>query len=282
MADYALIDGYLDSLRVSVRWRRDVDDVVAEMRDHLYSAVERLDGRGTDVHLAQRQTLDRFGDPSLVARSLASTPTGGLAMPTNDTRFAGLMGMWAGALMLLLPIGWTLSMIAEERSGDWGGVERAFFITGAFALLGSAALGLLLLIGLTKRHGGFGVPGYVGLGLVALGIPASLIAWWIFGWGMLYGAGLAVFGVLMLGRQISPRVPTFALGFGMLAGVGAFVLLDAIEIGFRDSYGDYPVALAIGAWVMCGVTAYGFYSIGSWLRSEEPVDVDQNEALTAA
>ena len=38
MADYALIDGYLDSLRTAVRWRRDLDDLVAELEDHLYSA----------------------------------------------------------------------------------------------------------------------------------------------------------------------------------------------------------------------------------------------------
>ena len=64
MAEYALIDGYLDTMRTRVRWRRDVDDLVAEMEDHLYSTVERFEARGTDTQLAQRQTLDRFGDPT--------------------------------------------------------------------------------------------------------------------------------------------------------------------------------------------------------------------------
>ncbi len=46
MADYALIDGYVDTLRARMRWRGDVEDLVAEVRDHLYSAVEGLEAGG--------------------------------------------------------------------------------------------------------------------------------------------------------------------------------------------------------------------------------------------
>ena len=42
MARYALIDGYLDTMRTEIRWRRDLDDLVSEMEDHLYSTVENL------------------------------------------------------------------------------------------------------------------------------------------------------------------------------------------------------------------------------------------------
>ena len=49
MARYALIDGYLDTMRNEMRWRRDLDDVVYEMEDHLYSAVEHLVTRGAET-----------------------------------------------------------------------------------------------------------------------------------------------------------------------------------------------------------------------------------------
>ncbi len=74
MAEYALIDGYLDAFRTQVRWRRDVEDLVAEVGDHLYSTVERFEARGTDPRLAQRQTLDRFGDPDLMRSGAIFAP----------------------------------------------------------------------------------------------------------------------------------------------------------------------------------------------------------------
>ena len=46
MAHYALIDGYLDTMRSEIRWRKDLDDVVSEMEDHLYSTVEHLVASG--------------------------------------------------------------------------------------------------------------------------------------------------------------------------------------------------------------------------------------------
>ncbi len=95
MAEYVLIDGYVDTLRTRVRWRRDVDDLVAEVEDHLYSTVERFEATGTDSQLAQRKTLERFGDPDLVADAFASTPRGGIAVPTKFTRFAGLAAIFA-------------------------------------------------------------------------------------------------------------------------------------------------------------------------------------------
>ena len=78
MANYALIDGYLESMRSSIRWRRDLDDVIAEIDDHLISATERIEARGANRLDAQRRTLDQFGDPKVLAVAFASTPTGGI------------------------------------------------------------------------------------------------------------------------------------------------------------------------------------------------------------
>ena len=106
MAEYALIDGYLETLRSSIRWRRDIEDVLAEMEDHLISAAEGLEARGTDRVDAQRDTLDRFGDPEVLAVAFASTPTGGTAVPTSFTKTTGTAAIasaiaWFAALAVL-------------------------------------------------------------------------------------------------------------------------------------------------------------------------------------
>ena len=85
MARYALIDGYLDTMRTEIRWRRDLDDLVSEMEDHLYSTVESLLATGVETKAAQRDTLDRFGEPKVLAAVYASTDSGGIAVPTQYT-----------------------------------------------------------------------------------------------------------------------------------------------------------------------------------------------------
>ena len=85
MARYTLIDGYLDMMRSEIRWRRDLDDLVSEMEDHLYSTVEHLLATGLEPSAAQQATLDRFGEPEVLAAVYASSNSGGIAVPTQST-----------------------------------------------------------------------------------------------------------------------------------------------------------------------------------------------------
>lgn len=282
MAEYALIDGYLESLRASVHWRRDVDDLVAEVEDHLYSAVERFVARGTDLHLAQRRTLERFGDPDLLAAAFASTPRGGIAVPTKFTKTAGLLGMVSAALLLMLPISWSITDYTESRSGSWGTAELILVeLALAAFLLGLVCL-LVLMVGLSKRHGGLGLAGLVGMGLAGLGAAAALMPWFIVGWGVLLGVGMLVYALTMLRRGIAPRLATIAFGSGMLVGVGVFLVLDALEFGGRDSFGDNPAAGLTAIWVMCLVTSAGVFGMSRWLHSEQPADIEQPDHLVTS
>lgn len=282
MAEYALIDGYLESLRASVHWRRDVDDLVAEVEDHLYSAVERFVARGTDLHLAQRRTLERFGDPDLLAAAFASTPRGGIAVPTKFTKTAGLLGMVSAALLLMLPVSWSITDYTESRSGSWGTAELILVeLALAAFLLGLVCL-LVLMVGLSKRHGGLGLAGLVGIGLTGLGAVAALMPWFIVGWGVLLGAGMLVYALTMLRRGIAPRLATIAFGSGMLVGVGVFLVLDALEFGGRDSFGDTPAAGLTAIWVMCLVTAAGVFGMSRWLHGEQPADIEQPDPLVTS
>jgi hypothetical protein len=57
MARYGLIDGYLDTMRTEIRWRRDLDEIVSEMEDHLYSTVEGLLARVLNPVLLNERPL---------------------------------------------------------------------------------------------------------------------------------------------------------------------------------------------------------------------------------
>jgi hypothetical protein len=267
VAEYVLIDGYLDAFRTQVRWRKDVEDLVAEVEDHLYSTVERFEARGTDAQLAQRQTLERFGDPDLMADAFASTPRGGIAVPTKFTKTAGLAALvaaalWVGAAATLL--------FAEAVVSEW---EGAFFIYVAF-IVGASAMTLMTTAGLRERHGGLGALGLAGLIIAGVGVAAALIISWAMPfWMTIQGVGYLFVALAVLPMRVAPRLPIIGYGSGMLLGSIAWGIARAMEVGSTDEWGDYPVAYEIAGVVGFAIIAAGLLGIGLWLRNEEPADI---------
>ena len=277
MAEYVLIDGYVDTLRTRVRWRRDVDDLVAEVEDHLYSTVERFEATGTDSQLAQRKTLDRFGDPDLMADAFASTPRGGIAVPTKFTKTAGLAALVAAALWVgAILFAGVYALFDTEALPPW------LVLVGL--VVGASAMTLMATAGLRERHGGFGVLGMAGLIILGIGVAATMIiVWAIPFWMTVQGVGLLFVALAVLPLRVAPRLPTIAYGSGMLLGAIAFGVARGLEVGSPDQWGDYPMAYLIGGSVGFAILAAGLLGIGLWLRSEEPaaIDAPPDEALTA-
>ncbi|MGI9609450.1 MAG: permease prefix domain 1-containing protein [Acidimicrobiia bacterium] len=274
MAHYALIDGYLDTMRSEIRWRKDLDDVVSEMEDHLYSTVEGLLASGAEPQAAQQTTLDRFGEPEVLKAVYASTPTGGIAVPTKNTIRAGTFALVAGGLWLISATSYALT-----NAMGWDGFDYWLF---SAAVLVAGVLGLLAMIGVGKRLGGLGLVGMVGLVITGLGVVMSFFAWAVPAWMGLQGVGMLVFGIAVLGRDVAPKWATLLVSSGFIIGVIAFFVGTAAEVGEPDSYGDYPVAWQIATVVGTVLVAVGFIGWGLWLRSEEAVDIDSdNTALTA-
>jgi hypothetical protein len=275
MARYALIDGYLDTMRTEIRWRRDLDDLVSEMEDHLYSAVEHLLARGVETDAAQRSTLDRFGEPKVLAAVYASTDSGGLAVPTRNSRRAGTLAFISAGFWLIAAAIYTL----DDAFNDW---SQADYILFSAAILVAGVVGLLAMIGVSRRLGGLGVSGMIGLGITGLGVVASFIAWALPLWMGLQGIGLLVFGIAVLQRGIAPKWSTALVSSGFIIGVITYAVLTFAEAGTRDSYGDYPVAWEIGAVVGTVLLSLGLIGWGLWLRSEEVVDIDVDSTPIAA
>ncbi len=277
MAEYVLIDGYLDTMRTRVRWRRDVDDLVAEMEDHLYSTVERFEARGTDTQLAQRKTLDRFGDPDLMADAFASTPRGGIAVPTKFTKTAGLFAIVASALWVV-----SIAIFWLDQASDGNG-NTGYFIWSINVVV-AGALTLVATIGLRRRLGGLGGLGIAGVIVLGLGVVVSFITWATMLWMAVEGVGMLLIALAAWPIRLAPRPATIAYGSGMLLGAITFGVLTALKVGTPDSYGDYPVAWDMGFTVGVVIAAAGLFGLGLWLRGEEPADIDTDtpdQAITA-
>lgn len=287
MANYALIDGYLESLRSSIRWRRDLDDVIAEVEDHLISATERFEARGTERVAAQQRTLDEFGDPKVLAVAFASTPTGGVAVPTTFTKSAG-------QLAILSAVAWIIGLIAVAVSAGLPDATRTdptrfvadgqtvAWMIGAFSLLAGGVLMVVAMLGLYRRHGSLGILGIGGLAITAIGVPILLVLWAYALWMTVIGLGVLLFAISLLRRDLTPRLWTIIWGGGMAAGASTWYILRWLEAGNPDQWGDYPLAVGFALPIGVVIMAVGLAGVGQWLRSEEPADLTPSEPLTTA
>jgi hypothetical protein len=276
VGNFGLIDAYLRTLQVRLAWRNDSSEIDDEVRDHLYCAVEELEVSGIDAEAAQHQVLSRFGDPAAFAASFATSGSKGLALPTQFTRSVGGAAIIAASLWVATASAWFVSVLLEKDSGVWEGRAQMIWMLGAGLLLGATTLTVVVLVGLHSRHGGLGVVGYLGLALGGVGTVASLVGWFVHGWGALIGFGSLIVAGAMLKRGIAPRIPTVAFGCGWLLAGGANALLWKLEVGWRDNFGDYPLVIALSLTVGAGVFAAGLVGLGQWLRHEEPANVFAN------
>ncbi len=271
MARYALIDGYLEAMRSRIRWRSDLDDLVAEMEDHLYSTTEGLCARGFDHVAAQRATLDRFGDPAVLQAAYASNHRGGIAMPTAFTQQAGRLALAAAGLWIVATV---LVAISTWFDPD-GWLPLYLAIAGTVTIAGT--FGIVALVGLGNRLGGFGAVGLVGIVIAGLGVLASFVLTWAVPfWMPMQGVGLLLVALAARRSTEVPQLGLLAVGSAFLLGTIGFAVGTMTEIGWRDQWGDYPVAWFAGAGIGMVVLALGLALVGRWLAGEEPADVGPN------
>ena len=273
-----MIDGYLDTMRTEIRWRCDLDDVVGEMEDHLYSTVDVMLATGLEPDAAQRETLERFGEPKLLAGLYASSNSGGIAVPTT-TKQAGTLALVAAASWLIgAGIVWVNLATDNGPGNDW----VVGYIGWAISVGIAGVLGLFVMVALGKRHGGFGAVGLIGLVVASLGVALGVIGTWAApAWMGLLGIGYLITGIKMWGPGLAPKAATALFTFGMLAGVAGFVIADALEVSEVDSFGDRAASSIIGIVTGQGLTALGLIGLGLWLKNEDPIDTSTDTPLTA-
>ena len=98
----------------------------------------------------------------------------------------------------------------------------------------------------------------------------------------LIGLGVLLFAISLLRRDVSPRLWTAVWGSGMAVGAISWYVLRWLEVGTRDQWGDYPLAVGIALPIGIVIMAIGLFGIGRWLHHEQPVDLTPHEPLTTA
>ncbi|BDV30582.1 permease prefix domain 1-containing protein [Microbacterium terricola] len=175
MAADGLIDRYLDAFGRSVRSRRDRDDLVDEVADHLHSAAERLESLGIDSATAQRRALARFGEPRLVASLITAVPSKGNFMPLFFSRHLGAVAAVAGVLWIAAAVAAFFGM--TEGLGGW--TQERYLVSSvviALAVLATVAA----LIGVNLRATGQFDGSTVAIASIgAAAVVASLVLSWV-------------------------------------------------------------------------------------------------------
>jgi hypothetical protein len=261
MAEPDLIEAYLIHLHRCLRFRHDADDVVAEAEDHVREAVERLCRSGADPIAAQRITLERFGDPVVVARALSTTAHGGIAMPTEFTRAAGTAAL-ASALA------WVLAALV--LSGTRGSTEDPYILF-AIPVVIAAVTTVVALAGLLSRAGGRRDAATI-LALVLAGAAAAMMvvtAWAWLVWTMLIAAAALIAVLKARAALVGAGSTDWLLVAAWPAALATFVIADRMRLGDVDTYGDYPGAVLAGFLVGTALFVGGLVPLGRWLRSEE-------------
>lgn len=122
------------------------------------------------------------------------------------------------------------------RTRPWEETPQQFYMIGAIALLAAGLMTLIVVVEARSRAIRPTVAS-IGVGVVVLGVAASVVAWAVPLWTTVYGIGM-----LLVVAGGSLRRPATLMAAAFLSSTGAFILLTALQVGTPDRYGDYPVA----------------------------------------
>jgi hypothetical protein len=281
MADDLTIDGYLVALDGALGRRHDRGDLVDEVEDHLRSAAERAMLNGTPSRRAEAETIERFGDPVVIA-SLLADAAGLAAVPTRFTRAAGTAAVVTAVAWVAVPVLWWSSQLLE-RTRAWEGSPQQVWMGGAACLVVAMAGALVLAIGLGRRHGGIGAAGTLSTILAAIALVIGIGgSYFVVGWSLALAVSWAVLADVLISRRIAPRLPCLLLGAAWPTGLVAVYALRAVEFGAPDRWGDHPAATNLGLGLGAVLAAVGVAGLGRWLRSEVIVDDVPSDPLALA
>lgn len=263
MSEPDLIACYLAELRRSLGDRPDLEDEVAEVEDHLRETTHRWELEGVGPDAAQRRTIDRFGESTLVARAYAVGDKGGIVMPSALTRTAG-------AVALLTAVLWCLAAAARwwetQLERGWES-ERFVIFSGlqAAAVLGTTVVMVGMVVRIGRRDLAALVAVLGGIGVLVYGATAWM--WPV--WGLFISGGFLL--VLIRWRALAGQVNRsyWALVAAWPAALIVVVALSIAEVGAIDEWGEFPLASTLGLVVGAALSAVGMVSVGTRLISEK-------------
>ena len=205
--------------------------------------------------------------PTTVRRrqEVANVWTGTLTKARAGNR-AVTAGMVAGWLFVFVSPAAFMIDVADDRSGSWEGIGTSLWSTMTIVLIVAMALTAVLMTGL-KRETSLRAGGTAAVVMAAVAAVTGIAVWAIPVWGGLLGIAMLIVGLALLREGVAPRWAATAFSFGMLVGVGLYVILEIVGIGAIDEYGDHPAAASIGFAVMTAVAGAGAVGLSRWLRA---------------
>lgn len=246
---------YSEAVRSNLPFGRRLSGrILAEIDDHLSEATESLVERGISRADAEREAIQRFGDPELVAVTFARSR--GMGMPTMTTRSSGLAAM-------LLPASFLAGVMMMSYDG-WG--DPGHWVGGGLLVLAFCQL-LFFMFGLWKRHAGrLGMWGRSAMFIAAVSPIASLPFAW--------GAGVALIGYLAIAFILLtigvwkanevPKVPMVLLALGPFSVIatGLFGRIVGFDGALFFGFGIIPV--------VAGLMRLGYFLWSETEQEEEP------------
>lgn len=286
MADYALIETYLDVVARQLEHRSDAADLRDEIADHLLESADRARGAGLDLESAQLATLNRFGDPHLVAAMLAAVPTKGIDMVHALGRSVGNLAIIAAALWLALiffgPFG-----LVDYLDKTWSTDEYA--VQSLVQAVTVFVAGLALIAQNLRVAGRVDALTGVVIGSMFLAVFLSFaFAWFFLGWGVYFAAGLAV----TVARMSRERAVNWVVTTLLLVVVPILLVIGSM-VGLQTlvAASDQPLTslaqqqldsgLFLASTVLSVMLAAGYAVLGLRLRSTPVVGTDQQPAAFA-
>lgn len=287
MASYVLINNYLDIVGRHLEYRSDATDLHDELADHLIESTDRAIARGLDQDSAQRSTLDRFGDPHIVAATLAAVPTKGIDMVHAIGRSAGILSIISAVLWIAVVVGGPFGLI-DYLDQSWSTGD--YFITSLIQGLAVLVSGVAL-VGMNFRFSARADALTAVVAIIALlaWLTSFAVAWFFFGWGMLFGTALAVTIARLRGEAVVKGVvsalllviaPLYLL-VGSIAGLLGLFGAEAPGNPTSAEVQQTDLALFLATLVLCLVLAAGYAVVGLRLRAAIPVQSMKDPAALA-
>ena len=181
----------------------------------------------------------------------------------------------AGTLALAASGLWLLALIIFGFGlGFTEDFDTTVYLIWSAAILTAGVLTFIATLSLRQRRGNLGGLGTTGVVVLGVGVVVSILTWATPLWMMIQGVGMLLVVLSMRPISVAPRTALFAYASGMLIGAITFFVLTAMKVGTPDSYGDYPLAWALGLVVGLIITAGGLLGMGRWLNSDQPADTN--------
>lgn len=243
------IDDYLLRLREHLAWRTDVDDIVDECADHLWTAFERAVDRGIPDEDAELEALRRVGPLPVVGHGFEDGGADRRSVPTMSTRWAGLAAAAAGVGWIVVGVGW---FGAYFRPGSWWGHLAGLLFPVLPLLVAATAAGL------TGLHLRLARPlhtaSWVAVGIAALAaVLAAVLVDATALWCSLLGLASGLTAAVLRGRSTLALPPVCGplIALWWLATVPAQIVLQI--------WSDLNLVVIAAGW------SAGFIALGSAL-----------------